>query len=755
LQEGRSQRALELARQLYTSERTPANLDLLRNAYLARAAQLRSQGHSRDAITTLEAAQRLQDVDPAWFERVAAEMARAGGVAQALALMDRLPPDAPSRAAILQHLADGAVEQETTAHLPAELLADIAAVRTTFAQVERGDDDAARTSLQCIGLRSPLLEWKLLLRGLMAYYQNDDARALENWQRLNPERLPARLCAALRSRIDPSYRAAQPPSTQSALRTQLDRLQGSPLAQQIRLLRAAFVHGDSLRPAFRQAEALLPELRRHYPHLVGRLASCFYWAISETGPDDVPRYQRLFGPPPGDPNFHRLRALACDRAGDLKTAHQAWQDYDREIADHPDIWPYGQPERARAQIWLHMGMNADSVPSVDALRSAPPRVRRLVGTPRALKPTAEQCFQRAVGLAPDQLEAHRALFEYHLDHNHQAKAEKVGRKLVERFPEDVPALEKMAELLHEKGNHVESLALFQRAFQGNPLDRSLRLRISDAHRRLARDLILKDHFDEARANLDSARSLLDPDQQPIVLFVGAGCEYRAGNTERAEQLLDEARRHWPSSLDIAFRMTVESIRLKLDRSLKTHFEKELKEGFSRPANPTDALAVLQYLTALDKDVFHYTGEKTHRTKVLAFVNKTRTMDWQERPLMEVCDCFLSLGELTRARKFADRGQCRFHHNPYFPFFAASSYFQGRPGRMPFYIVRRLLEEAERLVRDWPADDRRERLVKDLKSRKEQLELLDPLGAHAMDFFRFDPFEDVEDEDLEDIGEMDD
>ena len=38
-----------------------------------------------------------------------------------------------------------------------------------------GDDDAAREQLQSIGLQSPFLEWKLMLRGLIAFAANDDA----------------------------------------------------------------------------------------------------------------------------------------------------------------------------------------------------------------------------------------------------------------------------------------------------------------------------------------------------------------------------------------------------------------------------------------------------------------------------------------------------------------------------------------------------------------------------------------------------
>src|SRR5262249_28189033 len=130
-------------------------------------------------------------------------------------------------------------------------------VRLAFQQAEQGQDEPARATLQEIGLRSPFLEWKVLLRGLQAYYHSDDARALENWQRLAPDRVPARLAAPFRCQIDPAYRAAQPPATQAAMQTQLDRAQGSVLPQELRRLRQAMNGKETLAAAFRQAEALL------------------------------------------------------------------------------------------------------------------------------------------------------------------------------------------------------------------------------------------------------------------------------------------------------------------------------------------------------------------------------------------------------------------------------------------------------------------------------------------------------------------
>ena len=94
--EGRFQQALELAKQLHKQEPTPPHLELLKKAYLGRAKQLREQGYGRDAVTMLEAAMRIDPASPAWLEQIARETAQSGGVHQALALLDQLPPETPS-----------------------------------------------------------------------------------------------------------------------------------------------------------------------------------------------------------------------------------------------------------------------------------------------------------------------------------------------------------------------------------------------------------------------------------------------------------------------------------------------------------------------------------------------------------------------------------------------------------------------------------------------------------------------------------
>ena len=78
LNDQRFQNALELAKQLYKSEPTPANADLLCKVSLGRARQLRSQGYSRDALVILNNAKALPLQNVALKREIAQELAACG-----------------------------------------------------------------------------------------------------------------------------------------------------------------------------------------------------------------------------------------------------------------------------------------------------------------------------------------------------------------------------------------------------------------------------------------------------------------------------------------------------------------------------------------------------------------------------------------------------------------------------------------------------------------------------------------------------
>jgi tetratricopeptide (TPR) repeat protein len=758
LGEGRFQAALELAKELVRHAPGPGHQALLRDAYLGRARQLRGQGHTRDAVTVIRAALALPDPEPAWREELAEELAACGEVREALALFD---PAAitPGQARVLARGADRALQEGPAgrALLPESLHADFDRVFGAFAQLEAGQDDAAREALQAIGLRSPFLEWKVLLRGLLAYYHNDDARALENWQRLNPERLPGRLAAPFRFRLDAVFRVTQPPNVQALLQRQADELQGVAVVRELRGVQAALAGDESLTRPFRLAEALLPALRQHGPHLVARLAACFYWTVIANGQaEDILRYQRVFGTPADDPRLDRLRALVCEHGQEVEEAHRCWHQYEQSVATAAgrpgaSAWPGDQADRVRALVWYHMGQNAAALPDPDDLRELPRHLRSRLSPPK-LKPGAEACFQNSLKLAPDQLQTYAALFAFHQRRRHEAKTEEAGRRLLERFPDHAPTLEALADLYMHQGRYAEALGLFERAMRSNPLSRQLRGKISSAHLFQARAHAEEGHFEEARAEYRASLAHRDGESYPA-LCKWAACEFKAGNPDRAEELLREALTEAGTGLAVAYSMVIEAIRLKLPRPLKTRFDREFNAALAEPPSAAAAAAILSTTAAHRAAGITYHGQKTHEKKVLAYADKARRADFTEAQLGSLCASLIDLGASRAVRTFTALGQQLFAANPYFPLLEVQSYLEQGPDRCDPYRLRSLLEQAHRLAEQMPRDPRQQDLLQTIGEYEQTLRQMNPfLAMLGGDFDPFDFFpndDDYDDEDDED------
>jgi tetratricopeptide (TPR) repeat protein len=753
IHEGRFQQALELAKQLHKYDPSPANKDLLLGTYLGRARQLRGTGYTRDAITVINAGLNVPGVDGAWMEKAAFELAACGDAIGAQRLLAWLPADSPARARATAQAVDIAVSKEAPGKqsLPPELHADFDRILQAFAQVQAGQDEPARETLQAIGLRSPFLEWKVLLRGLMAYYQGDDARALDNWQRLAADRLPARLAAPFRYLIDRPYRDAQAPEVQAVLRKQAERLHSDGFVEPLRAVQAALAGQNSLARAFRLAETLVPALRRQSPPLASRLAACFYWAIVNNGqPEDVPRYDRLFGAPPDDPTFARLSALACEENHDLAEAHYHWQRFEKSLTEHPGAWPPGQSERVRALIWSHMGSNAAAIPDLDSL-NLPPLLRNHPDCPRPLVPPAEQCFEKSLKLAPDVLETHEKLVDLFQSRHKPKQAEKAARRLLEQFPDHVATIKKLAHLRMEACDYPVAIVLLERATRLNPLDRELRGRLSTAHIFQARAYAEARRFDAARAEYRAALALSEQKSNSSVYCKWAACEFKAGETARAEELLGQALADVGSRLGIAYSMLIEVIRLKLTK-LKKRFNSEFNTLLTQPADGASAVAVAETAASHKGAGVTYHGQKTHEKKVVAYLQKALDAPLTEEQTERVCQALVELENHRTLHDYAQRGRVRFPKSPYFPFFELEAYILMGPYRCPVWQVRHLSDEVRRLAQELPPDPRRDALLETIRRREEMVGAQGRLGDIDFDMFgnAFEGmFDDADDDEFED------
>lgn len=729
--EGRTQHALELTRQYFKFEQTEERRELLRQVTLERGQQLLAQGKPSDAATVFSNALEIGG-SAGFHAAVIRGLAGCGAIERATASLPKIA-DPNLRQGAMNAIVDAAVAQGPTGRnaLPESLQAPFDSMMRAFHAYVAGNDDDARAALQNIGLQSPFLEWKVLLRGLIAYQANDDVRALENWQRLDPTRLPARLCAACRAGIDQEYLKAQPAHVQQALRAKLLQQQGASFAPALRELRD-LLHKENLAPAFRKAELIVPIMRRECPQLAARLAQVFFWTIVEQGqPEDVDRYLRVFGSPPDDPKLHRLEALAVEARGLWPEAHGCWQKFINQAAQSPEQWPGEVGQRVQAMIWSRMAENA----MPDRKRkgqSGNPLFDLFADNTGPLKPSAEQCLEKAIKLAPDRLESYRDLFDVYCRDRKYAKAKKIGQELLKRFPNDAATLEALALMCVENQEYQKALEFLQKAVQANPLDRSIHTILAIVRQRWGLRMTLDGKFDNAREQYDHALKIWTGPKTPL-LCQWAVCELKAKNSTRADELIAQALADPGQRLACRYTLVGESIRAKLPPKEKKRIAADLKAALSEAPTPAEIVVLIQ--SAGQQHVVHdetFHGQKTQEKSIVKFLEQMHFEVFDEMQLSILVGGL----QVLQARKawlnclnFARR---RYLKNVLFRLSFVDYYLLDVSTDPKTHLAREHLDAARRLIQEMPRGEEQQRLLDEIQDKEEFLTQLESRNRGMMD-----------------------
>jgi len=733
--EGRFQHALELVRSLYKQDPTDQHLELLRSVSIERGEELQRQGKLQDAVTLFGNAAQLGGSRD-FLESLAGRLASCGALFKALDLLVRVP-DSTARPRVLAQAVDHAMAEGSAGRrlLPPELQAQWDLVLQAFTQAEAGQDEQARANLQGIGLASPFLEWKVLLRGLLAYYQNDDARALENWQRLDAQRLPARLAAPLRLGIDPAYRQAQSPEAQKRLQQQIDKMEGPGLVSSLRAIQANLAQERKLAEAFRQAETILPMLKKEAPQLVPRLAACFFWTIHDHGqPEDVTRYARVFGAPADDPKLARLSALATESRGLFSEAHEYWQDYLRAIEDHPQAWPGDLGRRAQALVWCHMAENAARHgEDEECILSFPPRRGR--GT--SLTPGPLECYRRSLELVPERLETHRALLDYHLERDEPAKAEKAGKELLRHFPDHAPTLEQLGLLTLEK-NPQAALDYLRRALHANPLDQKLRQVLALAHGAVARTHASLKKYDQACAELEAAIGLSEASRGRGVFLCQQAVYSLSGDKPESTNVLACAAAEVGVTA-AAYAVWCEAARIKAVH-VKVSFQDEVEQALEGNLAMSELVRLVEMVAIQHTLSKTFQGLKKAEKRVLDVLLKALKAaspkpGLGEDELERLCVALSGLEHQKALQQCFQLGQRYFPSNPAF-FTAQVEHFLRKPRESSaLWRAENALDRARTLADALPRGDRQTRLLDTIQRLHDELEGFKRMaGGDMLDMF---------------------
>ena len=606
----------------------------------------------------------------------------------------------PAPTAAAEHPADRAIRLRDRAGLPGDQHAAYNAMLAGFARYEAGDDDGAREALQAVGLQSPFLEWKLLLRGLIAYSAGDDTRAVENWQRLTSDRLPARLAAPVRAAIDRRFAAAQPAATAAVLRKQFEALAADDVTDALRGLRGDLSRDRPLTAAFRKVEPLVPRLRQQSPVLATRLANCFYRAILHHGESgDLVRFRKLFGPPADDPDFHRLEAQVYEGNGNDEEAARHWAAYEAWLATGPPAWPAGAARRARAMILHRLGALAaeqDDDPHRELREAmsaffAPDRLRR-----RTQPPADPAAFWRkAAALAPDWDAPARSLFERLAENGQTKEAEAVARKLLAHNPTAIPVMDALAGLLARTSRAADALALRTTALAANPLDPRLRVQAAYGYLAAARRLAIDGRPADAEATLTTGEALCTEHTPTGYFALRSVLARKLKRPADADEYRAKADAVRGGRLAATLFVAVDSALLKLKPVDRKPAEQALATAFAGPAAPLEANLLYAAWDQYFLEGITYRGQKSQEKKVHDVVLRTPASDAPVADFENLARAIEFRNEWKLVAKLAAPLREKFPDNPVFPLLLAEAEFEKAGGFPMPYRVTALLKAAER------------------------------------------------------------
>jgi len=448
-------------------------------------------------------------------------------------------------------------ESATLAQLPADLQTAIGALREALAQLCRGHYEEALLTVRVIGRNSPAAPWRLLLKGLCAYYQGEDEKARSAFRRLPPESPTARIARPWLYLLGEQETCRETCRKEPFLR-RVCRLAG---AREVE----PFLHRCEIlwqtgrqREAIAKAAPYLNSNNPDQPYLQARLLRFF----SNIGLSFAPQQQaeylaklykllngKLRTSGPLRREYYRLEALICAQHDDFIESVEAWDGFLSLLdQDQAQYGPLAAAIRVRQAKLLRQILQTELPPSQFL---NPSDGQRLLAR---LRERIEELYQDAGKLHPDNPEIPLQLLDFYRSQG-RSEDPAVNRmldKLAICFPEDPRILVEAGHGCVRRKAYLKGLKYLQAAARLDPLNPQIRTQIIIAGIKLARKQYSEGKFTRARTLLEELLDWTfanrhDYNLSPALLKARwAVCEDLNGNRQPAQKLLEEARNSDPS-----------------------------------------------------------------------------------------------------------------------------------------------------------------------------------------------------------------
>lgn len=691
------------AKVCYQQEPTEAHRHLLERAWFSRAMMQQRAGL---AAESRESAQGLLDfgvTDPEIRRQLPELLVGAGLLDRAIGGQGGLQVEL--RPELLAAAADRAVASPQTAprSLP-EIAAGAGQVRASLEALYRGEDTAALDSLKNIPRSSPFADWRWFVRGLSAYYQGQIGEAGSYWERLEPGRLAAKIAASLRSLADSG---PQGPTSEahSAMRVLEKAIAGESLTASLWDLPKHLSEGD-FRAALGVLRRYRPAMLRVAPEFLGRVERLLCARFIHDG--DVRAFReltKLASAPPMDPHWNRAWAMLNEHPeqGNIEEAIRFWRQYIADLSNL-DALDTSQPAMAQALVWLRIGrMHAEW--AEDDSDWDEEDEDELEDEDRT---AAVSAFGEAIRLAPELLSAHESLADAYRRRNRDELAAGVYRRLLERFPDHLDALQFLFSHHMKSGEPIAARDYALRAQRLKPANPEIVKMVWMGHVASARHYALEGKFDLGRAEFAAAECIDSGDAEPFHLLARkAVFELKAGETELGRRLAEETKGLLEDPAPAVLVLLIEATRFHLPLQLggiMAEWELEWRRALTGKRSAKAAGRLGSLMLGFLIGGTEYPGRETHLQQVFNYVKRSGRVRWDGASLRNVC---LFLDAMARERRHRGatallktrlaQGLKKFPEIPDFPFLAGRQEMDKGPMMCDRRLARRYFEQARDLA----------------------------------------------------------
>ncbi|HEY1190040.1 MAG TPA: hypothetical protein VGE74_20485, partial [Gemmata sp.] len=634
---GKVKEAFKEAKLYYFRDASAENRRLVERTYVLRVQALVRGGMTAAGREVALSALEFGVQDPGLLRELVLLLPQVELADRALALQEQV--GAPEvRTELLLKLADRAVlHPESTSGVPPELLAAAEPVRQALAAIDAGTSARALELLQPIPRSSPMADWRYFVRGLVAFRQGDREQATANWGRLDPQRAAQKIAGGVLASAEPG---GAPGKHLKALEA---RVFGDPILERLADLRAALDRADWNR-VLHLVGPLRQSLGRIDRRHAQRLTDVLLLPLSaEAMKRPFRDAQRLIGsfkaalePLPWDPKWHRFEAILWGGPqGDPDEAIRYWHLYLRDLEQGAAGLP-GELRQVQALVWLRIGELTGDLAEEIASDGFPFAAREPGKEVQQLRDRATDALEQSLRLDPKRKPTHQALIDNYVEWGRPERVVGALEQLLEAFPDDADALKRLIRehQLRDEPEHVLRCVARLRALK--PLDP--RLDPDEAWGRLARarHLALKGHWDEGRAEFARVEAGSNGAAPPYRLLARrAAFEFKAGETARAEELVERARSLVAEPAVLWLALAIEAVRYGLPRARVQRFDRELKTAAGRKVTSETAGALAELMAGYFVGAVDYPGRAGHVNEVLRYLKRSTRLKYREPDLRHV------------------------------------------------------------------------------------------------------------------------